>query len=869
MSRTLARMLVACSRWIVPEESRDEWRREWRAEIDTLAASGGSAWRFALGAPRHAWALRRAAWSPASALADVRFGVRWLRRRPWFTVASIATLALGIGATTGMFSVVYGVLLKPLPYREPDRLVQLYETNPLFNWTEAAVAPGNVISWRERTRTLDGIAWYMASSTRASGLSSVTLAGDDPSRAQALAVSANFFDVLGVAAARGRTFLDGEDTPGRHRVIVLSHEFWRRQFGADPAAVGRSLTLNGIAHEVIGVLPAGFQFDRRETDFFIPLPARVDDLRAVRVPHIFRAVARLKPEATLATAQTDLSAIAADLEREFPKSNKQMGVGLAPIDDWFVGPSRRPLTLFLAAVGLVLLMACANVAGLLLSRADERRREMDVRAALGASRRRLIRQLLIESMIVAAIGTALGVAIGAAGVRLFLDQAPAGLPRVDDIGLNGAVVVFAAGLAVLTMAVIGLVPALQAARRDVRLGSGVRIAGGPQPLRRLLVAAEVAIAVVLLVGTFLSARSFGALVSRDPGFEIAGLTTVRVSLPAQPYGNDGRASSFYEEVLSRLRARPAVKDAGAASVLPLDGAGWTGELFIENQPGVHFRELRHRSITSGYVETMGLRLIAGRSIAASDRDGAELVVVINETMARRFFANQNPVGQRVAFDPPSPAVRWRRIVGVVSDEPQESLGTPILPEVYDAEGQEEFRELAIVVRSGLPAADAIAEIRRAVRDVDPALALFDAATFEERVGRSVARPRVAAALVSAFGAIALVLAGVGIYGVAASAVASRAREIGVRLTFGATTADVLRLLLRQELSVVVIGLAIGGVIAALAAGVVSAMLYGVSAHDPVSYTAAAIALLGVAIAALVVPARRALGVDPAVTLRNE
>jgi predicted permease len=385
----------------------------------------------------------------------------------------------------------------------------------------------------------------------------------------------------------------------------------------------------------------------------------------------------------------------------------------------------------------------------------------------------------------------------------------------------------------------------------------------------LLVAAEVAIAVILLVGTFLSARSFVALVSRDPGFETAGLMTVRVSLPGQPYGDDGRASAFFEDVAARLRARRSVTNAGAASGLPLDGAGWTGELFIESQPGVHFRELRHRSITSGYAETIGLRLIAGRSIAETDRGAGELVVVVNETLARRFFANQNPVGQRIAFDPPAQKVRWRRIVGVVSDEPQDGLGAPVVPEVFDAEGQEEFRELAIVMRSSLAPTDALGEVRRAVRDVDPALALFDAATFDDRVSKSVARPRLAAALVSAFGAVALVLAGVGIYGVAAGAVASRTREIGVRLAFGATTGDVLRMLMRQELSIVVIGLTAGGGMAALAAGVVSAMLYGVSAHDPASFTAAPVALLAVAIAALIVPARRALGVDPAITLRNE
>jgi putative ABC transport system permease protein len=448
---SFARLLVRFLAWLVPSDARADWRQEWLAEIEARRsyAGGPTALAFARGAPLHAWALRRAGWQPASIAADVRFALRWLARRPAFAVTSILTLAMGIGAATGILSIAYGVLWKPLPYREPDRLVQLYETNPLFGWTEATIAPGNLISWQERNQSFQAIASYVGSASRQSLLTDVTLAGDAPMRLRALRVSANFFDVLGVRPMFGRGFVAGEDLPGQHRKLVLGHGFWQRHFGGDPGAVGQSLTLNGNAFEIVGVLPEHFEFDRTDTDVFVPLAATPANQREVRRPHYLRGIARHRPGVPIEAARADLTSIAGDLEREYPDTNRQMGAGVRPLDDWFVGESRRPLLVFLAGVVLLLLMACANVAGLLVARASERRGEFGVRAALGASRARMVRQLLVEAAVISSVGAALGLALGHAAVRIFLNVAPPGLPRIDQIGLQPVVLLAAAGLAVV------------------------------------------------------------------------------------------------------------------------------------------------------------------------------------------------------------------------------------------------------------------------------------------------------------------------------------------------------------------------------------------------------------------------------------
>jgi putative ABC transport system permease protein len=871
----IARGLVRLSARIVPGSCRDEWRREWLAELEEGAARGRSTLRFALGAPVHALALRAEGWRPGPIAADLRFGVRMLRRRPGFAAAAIVTLALGIGATTTLFSVVYGVLLAPLPYRAPDRLVQLWETNPLFNWNDtnrATVAPGNLLSWRERNHVFQDIAWYLGSASREAGLTSVTLGGARPQRLQAVLVSANFFDVLGVGARLGRTFAAGEDLPGHEHEVVLADGLWRAQFGADPSVLGRTVTLNGVGFTVIGVMAPSFEFDRAATDLWVPLAMDRAQARDVRRPHYFRAIARLRPGVTIGQARADLVAIATDLAREYPDTNRQMSVNLGPLDDWFVGQTRRPLWLFMAAVGFVLLMACANVTNLLLSRTSERVREMSLRTALGAGRGRLVRQLLVECLVIASVGTVVGVALAFGALRAFVRLSPPGLPRLDNVSLHPAVLVFAVALTGLTTLLVGLWPAFQAARRDPRAGLGDdgRVTPGRgRRFRQLAVGAEVALAVVLLVGAMLTLRSFRALVTTDPGIPVDRLASAKVALPAVGYGEAGRADAFFETASARLRALPGIEAAGATARLPLAGSDWTGDLFIERQPDVHYRELRHKSVTVGYLEAVGLPLVAGRTIRATDQAGAPPVVVANEALARRFFPAGDAVGQRIAFDQPGAKVRWRTIVGVVGNEPQDGLGEPAVPEVYDASPQEETRTMAFVVRSPLPPVEVASDIRQVVRGLDPSLAVYDAAPFTTVVDHAVARPRFAASVIALFAGVALVLAAVGVYGVAAYAVSARTREIGVRVAFGATSGDVLRLVVGQQLRVVVLGLIAGAGLALAGSRAVASLLFGTRPTDPASY-ALAIGLLFLAgLAASVVPVRRALRVDPVTALRAD
>jgi predicted permease len=872
MATALARLVVRLAAPLVPRGERADWRREWLAELEAVAVGRRSSpWRFAMGAPWHALALRANGWRPSAFWADARHGTRWLRRRPVFALTAVATLALGVGAVTAMFAIVYGVLLKPLPYREPTRLVQLWETNPLFNWTEAAIAPGNAISWRERNHVFEDMAWYLGTASREAGAANLTVEGDPPARVHAMLVWANFFEVLGAPPAIGRTFAPDEDEPGKPLVIVLSDAFWRARFGADPHVVGETLRMSGRTYTVIGVMPAVFHFDQTPTDFWLAITSRLADFREVRRPHSLRAIARLKPGVTPAEARRDLSAVAAALEREYPDTNHLMGVGVGPLDDWFVGPVRRPLVALFLAIALVLVIACANVANLLLVGTSERAREIAVRAAIGASHGRLVRQFLTESLLLAIGGTACGVLLAEGGLRAFVALAPAGVPRLAEISLNPTVGLFAVGLAIMTTVAVGVAPAWHGAREDVRrgLGDGVRTTTtGVQRVRRGVVTAEVALAAVLLVGAFMAVRSFRALLGVNAGFPVDGLVVAKISLPNARYGSPNQASAFFGAVSANLRAEPGVSAAGATLQLPLEGSAWTGDLYIEGRPEFHGRELRHKSITTGYLEALGVPLVAGRTIGAADRTDTPLVAVANTAFASRFFPAGGALGARVAFDDPSPRQKWTTIVGVVGDERQDSLAAPPVPEVYEAETQDEFSTMSVAVRSARPAGDVVALIRRDVRAIDPQLALSDAGPFADRLDRSVMPERAAATAIELFAVCAVLLATIGVYGVAAGVAAGRVREIGIRLAFGATGADVVGLIVRQEFVPVAVGLAIGGLLAAAAGRVVGAMFYGVTGHDALSFVAGAVTLLATGAVACLIPARRALRVDPAAALRQ-
>ena len=873
----LAPWLVRRAAAIVPQALRADWRREWEAELvyraRTLDARGLLTPRArlrltvaALGALVHACWLRQQDWSPSMMLQELNVAARALARRPGFTSAAVLTLALGIGATTAIFSVVYGVLLRPLPYEDPERLVQLWETNPARDWTEATIAPANLLDWEARNRVFEEIGFYMGSDTREGGTSAATLHHGDARRLRGMNVSVNLFDVLGVSPVLGRTFAPEERQRGRHQVVILSHALWRQAFGGDPAIVGRPVDIDGLAYEVVGVMPDWFRIGAVPVDLWAPIPVDPAQWATVRRAHYLRAIARLRDGVTIEQARDEMSRIARDLEREYPDTNTEMGVGLGPLRDWFVGGARQPLLVLLGAVGFVLLIACANVGSLVLARGASRMRELAIRTALGASRFRIARQLMAESLLIAFAGSVLGYGLAWLAVQGLLSMAPPDLPRMHDVGLDLPVLIFTVSAGFLAAILFGLLPAMWASR--ISIGHGARMTGGHASLRRALIVAEVALAVVLLAGAGLMLRSLLGLQRIDPGFEASGLLTGEIALPEVRYDSGEKQQQFFEQVLERVRALPDVTAAGATRVLPLAGYDWTGDLFVEGRAGNQFNGLRHKTITPGYLETLGLPIVDGRSYSPADDARAMPMILINQTLARRAFPGEDPIGRRIRFSDRSGAV-WRTIIGVVGDEKQDALKEPTEPEVYWSHLQSAESRMAIVMRtSGDPAALA-SGLREAVTSLDPQVVVADIAPMDALIARSLTRERFSATLIGTFGAAALLLAAVGIYGLAAFLVTSRTREFGVRLALGASRADVFGLVLRQNLGLAALGLACGMALVLSLSHVVGSLLYGIGPRDPLTLAGSALVLLAAAVAASLIPARRAVRIDPATALRAE
>ena len=872
----IARWIVRRAARLVPQAAREDWRREWEAElawrVHDLQAHGrftaSARARLALaaaGALVHALWLRKQDWSPSMLLQELRLAARGLARRPGFTAAAMLTLALGIGANTAIFSVVYGVLLRPLPFRDPGRLVQLWETNPLRNWTEATIAPANLLDWKARNRVFDDIGYYMGSGTREGTATIYTLTQGEARQIHGLQVSPNLFGVLGVSPILGRVFGPETAQPGRHRVVMLSHALWRDAFGGDPSIAGRRIDLGGAVYEVAGVMPPWFRLGATRIDLWAPFPES-PQFATHRRPHYLRAVARLRDGVTVDQARDDLRRIAAELEREYPATNTQMGAGAGPLQDWFIGDARRPLLVLLGAVGFVLLIACANVGSLVLARGASRAREMSIRAALGASRFRVARQLMAESLLLAGGGSLAGFALAWAGVKGLLRLAPPTLPRVHDIGLDLPVLAFTAAAGLASAVLFGLAPALWMSR--VQPGHGARTTGGHARIRRALIVAEVALAVVLVAGAGLMLRSLTGLQRVHPGFESGAVLTGQITLPGMRYDTDAKAQQFYEQLLDRLRALPGITAAGAARKLPLGGYDWTGDLFVDGHPDRHLREVRNNTITPGYFETLGVPLVAGRHYTRADDERAMPVIVVNETLARRAFPDEHPIGKRITTGRGPNAV-WRTIIGVVGDDKQDALNEPTEPELYWSHLQSADTRMAIAVRAAGDPASLAPAVREAVAALDRNVAVAGMAPMDEIVAESLARERFSATLIGVFGGTALLLAAVGIYGLAAFLVASRTREFGVRLALGASRADVFSLVLRQNLMLTIAGLAAGLVLALSLARAVRSLLYGIGPRDPATLAGAVLALLLTTMVASVIPARRAVAIDPATALRAE
>ena len=796
---------------------------------------------------------------------DLAFALGQMARKPGFTAVAVLTLALGIGATTAIFSVFHAVVLQPLPFPQGDRICLVAST-----WRDSpgGMSAGNFLYVRERQRSFVPLA---AVEYRRLNLAE----RDTPERIAGAAVSHDYFAVFGIAPFLGRTFTAEEDAPGSDQVAVLGHRLWVRAFGSDPAVVGRRIVFSGVSREVIGVMPPELEtVDGREV--WIPI-AFTPERRTMHDEHYLTVYGRLRPQLGLAQARAELAGVAGDLVRDHPRENQERGLRALPLLAIVVGDSGRRIGVLLAAVSVVLLMACANVANLLLGRGAARERELAVRAALGAGRARFVRQLLTESAL-------LGLAEG--GRRLLLATAPPGIARLESARTDLSVLAFALGTGLVASLLFGLAPALQSSRMDLRasLGEGARGATSgirPDRIRRVLVAAEVGLALTILVGAGLLVRTGINLTRARLGFEPDGVVSARLGLPREGYTTHEKTVRAFEGVLEGLRVRPEIDSAALVSKLPLTrGAGSNG-LIPEN------RVLDPKSsidtdlqvVSVGYFETMRIPVRSGRYLTVDDRRGTPKVMIINETLARLAFPGESAVGKRIACcepgegGPDTPS--WKTVVGVVADVSPSSPGAPGNPQFYlpmDQVPEEAWdwisRTLGLVVRSAQASSTVVPLVRQAVRAVDPSVPVYDVQTMIERRDRSMAQERFGATLLSALGAVGLLLAAVGIYGVVAFSVGLRTREIAVRLALGATPRDVTRLVLREGLGPVLAGLALG-LIGAVAAGrALGSVLFGVGAVDPPTLTAMAVLLLLVAVLASVVPARRAVRVDPSRALAD-
>ena len=795
---------------------------------------------------------------------DLRYAFRQLLKNPGFAVVAILTLALGIGACTAIFSVVNGVLLRPLDYPQPDRIVVIKETN-LPQFPEFAVAPPNYLDWVKQTKSYSFLAAY--------GGMPVNFTGNgEPQRLVGVKATAHYFDVYGVKPVLGRFFVLEEDALGKNHVVVLSHPFWQRVFGGAGNIIGRDIQLNGESYNVIGVAPPNFG-QASKVDTWVPMGFKPDETaNDARGAHYLSAIGRLRPGVTVAQARAELELIAAQLARQYPDSDKGWGVGLTPMLDYAVRDVRAVLYTLLGAVGCVLLIACANVANLLLARATARHREISIRTALGASRLRLVRQLLTESVCLALAGGVAGILLARWGLDLLLALAPTTLPRSGDIHLDAIVLIFALSLSVLTGVVFGLAPALLAAHTDVSEGLKQGSRGSTDArgrLRGALVIIEVAFALVLLGGAGLLARSFMQLTHVDPGFVTENATVLRLALPEKKYEKPEQQNAFAEALLARLRALPGVQAVGLTHALPLIG-DWVLGFKIEGRPEVLPSDMpntNYYSVSPDFFRAMGIRLMRGRLFTPQDDAHAPRVAVINETLARQFFPNENPIGKRILVTNGPDA--WRQIVGIVADTTQYGVDKPTTSQTYEPFAQAPFDSLNIVLRTTGSSTALAGALRPAVYAVDKDQPVGTIRPLEEILGDTIAKQRFAMLLLIVFALVALVIAAVGIYGVMAYSVVQRTGEFGIRMALGAQRGDVLRLVLSHAGKLVGVGLLLGLGATLATSRVIGSMLFRTNAHDPLTFVLTTLMLGGVALAACLLPARRATRVNPIEALRNE
>jgi len=796
---------------------------------------------------------------------DLRYAIRQLIRSPGFTAVAVSTLGLGIGANTAIFSVVNAVLLRPLPYPHAERLVHLAERRP--NGTANVVSYPNFLDWR-KDGALSSMALFRTQSFNVGG-------ADRPERVAGALVSADYFRVLGREPAAGRFFVEGEDTPGRDRVAVIGYGLWRRRFAGDPSVVGRSLTVDGRPLTIIGVAPAGFRF-AEETEVWTPVSLDDPSLLEARGLHAYEVIGRLAPGQTLEHASAELQALAARLATEYPASNRGWGVAVVSLQEAMVHDLRPTLLVLLGAVGFVLLIAAANVAGMMLARGAARRRELSIRAALGAGRWALVRQLLTETTLLNLLGGLVGIGLASWSVDALLRLGPPALRPATAAVIDGNVLAFTLGVVGLTSLVFGLLPALQIVGRggEASLAETGRNTGGVdrQRTRRLLVAGEVALALLLLVGAGLMVQSFRRLLSVDPGFRTANVVSARLALPR--IGRDTAAViGFYRDLVERARALPGVTAAAAVSYLPLGREGARYSFGVEGQPVPQPQQRPSSSfnvVTPGYFGTLDIPLLQGRDFTPQDRWNAPAVVVVNQTLARRFWPNESAVGKRLTFDDdPDEPSDWMTVIGVVGDSRHRSLVDEIMPQIYAPESQVGLEEMALLVRSPMDPAASAPAIRGLVASLDPEIPVADIRQLTRLRDESISADRFRTLALSAFGVLALGLAAIGVFGVISYGVVQRTREIGIRIALGARSGEILRLVVGEGMVTVAAGIAAGLIAGAALSRVLTTLLYQVQPWDPATFLAITAVIAGVALGACVLPARRALRVDPATALRAE
>jgi putative ABC transport system permease protein len=798
---------------------------------------------------------------------DVRYAVRSYARAPSFTLVILMTLALGIGASTAIFSLVNGILLQPLPLPEPDRLVYANEVNGKGD--RISVSWPNFLDWRARARSFESLSNSREEST--------TLTGTE--RAQRLRgrrVTGNFFHVLGVSPALGRGFTDEDDRPTAVPAAIVSDAYWRTQLGADPAVIGRTLKLDGVEHTIVGVMPRDFQYVRPYDLFTSMGPVATSPNLIDRGNHSgFYALGRLKPGASLEAADRELKAIAAALEREYPNTNSAVGVRAERLADRLVDDIRLTLLALVGAVGFLLLIACVNVANLLIARGASRQHELAVRAALGGGRVRLASQMLVESTLVSVAGGVLGVGVAAWLLRGLVAVAPEGTPRILDVRLDAAALLFALGAAALCGVVFGALPAFQASgvhgQQALVRGRSAGFASRSHRLRRGLMIVETALALVLLTGAGLMMRTLRELTQVETGFRSDHLLTARFMLAGDQWPPEKRLP-FYTDLLSRLRALPGVTNAAFAFSLPIDGSNWNSIFIVADKPVPPRAQLPSAAFTpvsAGYFETMGMRLVRGRFFDATETATSPKVTVVNEALARRLWPGEEAVGKRLKQGWPETPSAWREVVAVVGDVKFNGVTADTPMQAYLPLAHEPARSLAIVARTaGDPAALGPA-VEDVVQQLNKDLPLFQIRTMDDMLGTSIARQRMSMMVFVVFAAVALTLASVGLYGVVAHGVTERTHEIGVRIALGAEQRHVLGLVMRQGLSMALVGTAIGVAGSVALSRWIQGLLYGVTATDPITIGTVVATLLAVALVACYVPAWRATRVDPTTALRAE